>query len=274
MTIINDKKMRNSFLYIHTLSVLVLTTTLLFDFNQQIVGAALEYGDTIGNDAPANRYLESFSHGFDTLNRDVYHIRQHVESISCNTDTYLKDVHEKSEWNKKTYKTERLLTIIDLLLSSLSIVAVIIIYVLTQRKTQESTNTIKDAVVHMEKRFITERDKARIDAPYSSVIINYEALCKELNNNYSHFTTKSKDSVIYQRASKIKEGIRIISQILSSYSSDYPIPNAKAFVDSIDDVVDNPSFNKKREQIIKMKKEGQQYKDQLKNYIQGIFYTK
>lgn len=140
------------------------------------------------------------------------------------------------------------------------------------RQMQESTNTIRDSVKNLEQRFLIEHDKTRIEAPYSSIMSNYDALCKDIENEYSHFTVNSKNSIIHQRATKIKEDIGKVTQILSCYSENNIIPDAKAYIDSIDTVVEKPNFQNKREQINSFKNEGQKYNNQLTNITQKIFY--
>ena len=254
--------------------------------------------------------LSSLPDYMDTLNGEVSQIRQHVEAVSHHTQDYLEESREDSKWNKTNYEEEKRLTWLGLALSFFNIVAVVFVFIRTQQKTKEqiknqhddtiqiidkmqehseeridsiqrlgkqiqtSTEEIKKSVVHLERKFVTERDKAKITAPYSSVITDFEALSKDLENEYDHFNTNPKDSNIHQRASKIKDNIRKISQILSSYSTDYDIPNAKAYMDSIDKVVDNPSLENKREQINNFKKEGKNYIDQLNNCIQNVFNKK
>lgn len=140
------------------------------------------------------------------------------------------------------------------------------------RQVQDSTNKIRDSVKNLEQRFLIEHDKTRIEAPYSSIKSNYDALCKDIENEYSHFTANSKNSIIHQRATKIKEDIGKVTQILSSYSESNNIPDAKAYIDSIDTVVEKPNFQNKREQINSFKNEGQKYNNQLTNIIQNIFF--
>lgn len=256
----------------------------------------------------------------DALNEEVYQIRQHVESISKNTDSYLEESQEETERNNKQFKTEIWLTIIGLILSILSIGAVVYIYLRTRNDTnqqiaqqhndterqitqqyelskkqiskmqehadertkaltdlgnqiQASTDQIRISVENLERKFLTERDKSRIDNPYLSVISNFESLCKDLEREYDHFINNSNNSIIHQRASRIQENIRRINQILSSYSTECEIPDPNAYLNSIDEIVNKPSLQKKREQINTFKYEGQKYNDLLKNCIQSILYN-
>lgn len=256
----------------------------------------------------------------DTLNEEVYQIRQHVESISKNTDTYLEESQKEAERNNTQYKTETWLTIIGLILSLLSIGAVVYIYLRTRNDTnqqiaqqhndterqitqqyelskkqiskmqehadertrsltdlgnqiQASTDQIRISVENLERKFLTERDKSRIDNPYLSVISNFESLCKDLEREYDHFINNSNNSIIHQRASRIQENIRRINQILSSYSTECEIPDPNAYLNSIDEIVNKPCLQKKREQINTFKYEGQKYNDLLKNCIQSILYN-
>lgn len=268
---------------------------------------------------PIKPSIASISINVDTLYGNVSKIRQSVESISHNTEAYVEESQKEFELNQSKYDEETCLTKIGLLLSFLSVVAVIYVYLRTRSDTnkqieeqhndtimqieerhkdtksqivkmqeisdertknledlgkeiQNSTNEIKTSVKKLEQRFMIERDKTRIEAPYSSIKSNYDALCKDIENEYSHFTANSKNSIIHQRATKIKENIGKVTQILSSYSESNNIPDAKAYIDSIDTVVEKPNFQNKREQINSFKNEGQKYNNQLTNIIQNIFY--
>lgn len=270
----------------------------------------------------------------DTLNEEVYQIRQYVESISNNTNTYLEESQEEAKRNNTQYKTETWFTIINLILSLLSIRltiiglalsllsigAVVYIYLRTRKDTnnqitqqhidterqitqqyelskkqinkmqehadertkaltdlgnqiQASTGQIRISVENLEQKFLTERNKSRIDNPYLSVISNYESLCKDLEREYDHFIKNSNNSIIHQRASRIQENIRRINQILSSYSTECEIPDPNAYLNSMDEIVNKPCLQKKREQINTFKYEGQKYNDLLKNCIQNILYN-
>lgn len=277
--------------------------------------------DINSNNIDSNMLLTtSIPNNLDTLNEEVYQIRQYVESISKNTDTYLEESQEKAERNNTQYKTEIWLTIIGLALSLLSIGAVVCIYLRTRNDTnkqiaqqhkdterqitqqyelskkqinkmqehadertkaltdlgnqiQASTGQIKISVENLERKFLTERDKSRIDNPYLSVISNFESLCKDLEREYDHFIKNSNNSIIHQRASRIQENIRRINQILSSYSTECEIPDPNAYLNSMDEIVNKPCLQKKREQINTFKYEGQKYNDLLKNCIQSILYN-
>ena len=139
------------------------------------------------------------------------------------------------------------------------------------KQIQSSTGKIRDAVVHFESRFITERDKARIVPLYSSVITNYEALYMALKTDYDHFITNTTNDKIHQTASKIKDSIRGISQILSSYSNRINLPESQSYIDSINEVVDKPNLQDKRNQTDMFKNEGQKYNEQLGACIQTLF---
>lgn len=139
---------------------------------------------------------------------------------------------------------------------------------------QSSTGKIRDAVVHFESRFITERDKARIVPLYSSVITNYDALYMALKTDYDHFITNTTNNKIHQTASKIKDSIRGISQILSSYSNKVNVPESQSYINSINEVVDKPNLQDKRNQTDMFKNEGQKYNEQLGVCIQTLFYNK
>ena len=139
---------------------------------------------------------------------------------------------------------------------------------------QKSTNAIRESVKNLEQRFLTERDRIRIEVPYSTIISNYDALAEDLENEYAHFTTNPKESIIHQRASRVKDGIRRITQILSNYSSIIKVPDVKTYLDSIDEVVNKPSFRNKRKQIDNFKIEGKKYHDQLNTCIQNLFNNK
>lgn len=142
------------------------------------------------------------------------------------------------------------------------------------KQIQSSTGEIRDAVVHFESRFITERDKARIVPLYSSVITNYEALYMALKTDYDHFITNTANDKIHQTASKIKDSIRGISQILSSYSNKVNLPESQLYINSINEVVDKPNLQDKRNQTDMFKNEGQKYNEQLGVCIQTLFYKK
>lgn len=136
---------------------------------------------------------------------------------------------------------------------------------------QSSTGKIRDAVVHFESRFITERDKARIVPLYSSVITNYEALYLALKTDYDHFITNTNNDIIHQTASKIKDNIRGISQILSSYSNIINLPKSQPYINAIDEVVNKPNLQEKRNQTDMFKNEGLRYNEQLGVCIQTLF---
>ena len=294
------------------------TAVLVSDCNLQLKSINMDVNvDSLNSKKPSTT---SIPNNLDTLNEEVYQIRQYVESISKNTDTYLEESQEESERNKTQYKTERWLTIIGLGLSFLSIVAVVYIYLRTRKDTnkqiaqqhkdterqiaqqyelskkqinkmqehtdertraftdlgnqiQDSTSQIRISVENLERKFLTERDKSRINNPYLSVISNFESLCKDLEREYDHFIKNSNNSIIHQRASRIQENIRRINQILSSYSTECEIPDPNAYLNSMDEIVNKPCLQKKREQINTFKYEGQKYNDLLKNCIQSILYN-
>ena len=292
-----------------------------------------------GNAKSINSAIVSIQNNMDTLNDDVSQIRYHVESISHNTETCIDKSRKSDKRNNTEYQMETLLTIAGLALSIINIVAVVFIYVKTQKKTekqiknqhedtlrqiesqersikrqiseqhkdmerqlnqqyklskeqinkmqehsdkridsiqalgqqiQTSTGEIRNAVVHLESRFVTERDKARLTTLYSSVIENYEALCLELETNYDHFINNSINGSVYQNASRIKNSIRIISQILSSYSIKVNIPDAQYYINAMNEVVNGPELYNKRNQIDTLKNAGQEYNKQLENCIHII----
>ena len=268
----------------------------------------------------------------DTLKRDVSSLYDEVKSLTNDVDVYVNG--NTSRWNWDA---------IGSLLSVVSIIVMIIVYILTRRQTnkqienqkkdterkfriqklltkkqidalfkntkkqieeqrklnneqikqmqedsvkrtnnlkqlgqqiQKSTNAIRESVKNLEQRFLTERDRIRIEVPYSTIISNYDALAEDLENEYAHFTTNPKESIIHQRASRVKDGIRRITQILSNYSSIIKVPDVKTYLDSIDEVVNKPSFRNKRKQIDSFKIEGKKYHDQLNTCIQNLFNNK
>lgn len=303
-----------------TIDIFVPTKDLVLvsDFNQRLKPVYLD--NIVDELDSAKQSNTAMPNTLDTLNKEVCQIKRYAEAILNNTDTYLEESQEEAEQYNTQHKTETWLTIIGLILSLLSIVAVVYIYLRTRKDTnqqiaeqhqdterqitqqyelsekqiskmqehsdertialtdlgnqiQTSTGQIRDSVERLERKFLAERDKSRIDPPYLSAISNYETLCKVLEREHDHFINNPDNSIIHQRASRIIDTIRRINQILSNYSKRYEIPDAKAYLDSIDEVVNRPSLSKKREQINSFKSEGQKYNNLLRNCIQNILYN-
>lgn len=304
------------------LVVFVFSHNLVLSSNHkvQVVEVIVADSNVVNEEELIKSSIVSISDNTDTLNENISQIRQHVESISNNTETYLEEAQKESKLNRIEFEKERRLTKIGLILSFFSIVAVVVIYILTQLKTKKQildqhADTLKqinsqeraiakqikeqhkdtarlldqqsmlsakqiqkmqeqkESIERLEKRALYERDKSKIEDSCSSAISNYKALCDDLEKEYDHFNNNL-NSIIYQKASSIKDSIRIISQTLSCYSTNEGIPDATSYINAINEVVNKPSFQNKREQINSFKNEGKRYYDKLDDYIQTYFYNK
>lgn len=137
------------------------------------------------------------------------------------------------------------------------------------------TGEIQKSVKHFEDKYLSNVNRTVIENAMSEISEKHDQLCRKLKDDYDHFVIESQSHSTYKEFynecySKIKKHIEKLENAFYENSNNIQMPDPNPYLESINLIVNKPSFLDMDAQNENLVRRGEEFQDNLKKSVEEL----